>query len=909
MNQLIIRSLLTARHVKSVQRNVPSCLYSSTAGSDVGSEVPYKTLKSETTTAPNSVPAEADVVVIGGGAVGCSTLYHLTKLGVKNVVLIERDQLTAGTTWHTAGLLWRLRPNDTDTILQNYTRTLIRDVLEEETGINPGWIENGGIFIASNKERLDEYKRMMTLGKALGIESHVLSPEETKDLYPLMNVGDMHGALYSPGDGTMDPAGYCTALSRAATKSGAKVVLNCNVTGIKVTEDDMGTRRVQGVETDAGMIRTNTVVNACGAWSPYIGAMAGVNVPLLAMRHAYIVSERIEGIQNMPNVRDHDASVYLKLQGDGLSIGGYEPNPLFWDKVENEFAFSLFELDWDVFSVHIDGAINRVPVIEQTGVKSTVCGPESFTADHKALIGESPEVRGFYLNCGFNSSGMMLSGGAGWQLAEWIVNGRPTIDMYSFDIRRFPSSVTDNQKWIKERSHEAYAKNYAMYFPHDEPLASRGLRKDALHKVLEDAGCLYQERHGWERPGWFNLESPAPLKPYDYYGYYGIEANKDYAYGKLLSDEYTYDFPKHHDKIGKECLSCRNDVAVFNMSYFGKFYLTGPDSQAAADWIFSNDMTKNEGSTVYTCMLNKRGGVEGDLTVSMIESGDGSPVEPQFEGRGFYVAVGGGAAEQGKQHILTAIQDKGFNCQLLDHSEDMCMISIQGPKSRAVLQALTNTDLSNENFPFSTQQMIKIGKHTVRAMRLSFVGELGWELHMDNDVSVEVYNAVMAAGADHGIVNAGYRAIDSLSIEKGYRHWHADIRPDDTPLEGGLAFTCKLKSDVPFLGREALEKQKEGGLKRRLACFTIDDHEALLGFEAIWRNDQIVGFIRRADYGFAIGKSLAYGYVTHPDGKTVTAKFLREGKYAIEKMGIKFAAKIHMKSPFDAENNRVKGNY
>ncbi|KAM7092717.1 sarcosine dehydrogenase, mitochondrial isoform 4-T8 [Molossus nigricans] len=796
----------------------------------------------------------------------------------------------------------------------------------------------------------------MSLGKAYGVESHVLSPAETKALYPLMNVDDLYGTLYVPHDGTMDPAGTCTTLSRAAAARGAQVIENCPVTGIRVRTDDFGVRRVAAVETEHGSIQTPCVVNCAGVWADAVGRMAGVKVPLVAMHHAYVVTERIEGIQNMPNVRDHDASVYLRLQGDALSVGGYEANPIFWEEVSDKFAFGLFDLDWDVFTQHIEGAVNRVPALEKTGIKSTVCGPESFTPDHKPLMGEAPEVRGFFLGCGFNSAGMMLGGGCGRELAHWIVHGRPEKDMYGYDIRRFHHSLTDHRRWIRERSHESYAKNYSVVFPHDEPLAGRNMRTDPLHEELLARGCVFQERHGWERPGWFNPGGTAPVLHYDYYGAYGNQAHQGYAYNRLLADEYTFDFPPHHDVIKQECLACRGAAAVFDMSYFGKFYLVGVDASKAADWLFSADVSRPpetfpepllpgtelgapsergvtlgapresmsrqfkekeasfplllQGSTVYTCMLNPRGGTESDLTVSRLAPGpEASPLAPAFEGDAFYLAVGGAVAQHNWSHITTVLQDQRFRCQLIDSSEDLGMISIQGPASRAVLQEVLDADLSNEAFPFSTHKLVRAAGHLVRAMRLSFVGELGWELHIPRPSCVPVYQAVMAVGAKHGLVNAGYRAIDSLSIEKGYRHWHADLRPDDSPLEAGLAFTCKLRSSTPFLGREALEKQRAEGLRRRLVCFTVDEKVPMFGLEAIWRDGQAVGHIRRADFGFTIDKTLAYGYVRDPSGGPVSLDFVKSGSYSLERMGVTYPAQAHVKSPFDPDNKRVKGIY
>ncbi|XP_036074095.1 sarcosine dehydrogenase, mitochondrial isoform X4 [Rousettus aegyptiacus] len=695
------------------------CPLSSGAHPTAEKNVPYqRTLKEEAGPSAAArgpsrpLPSTADVVVIGGGSLGCQTLYHLAKLGVRGALLLERERLTSGTTWHTAGLLWQLRPSDVEVELLAHTRRVVSRDLPEETGLHAGWVQNGGLFIASSQQRLLEYQRLMSLGKAYGVESHVLSPAETKALYPLMNVDDLYGTLYVPHDGTMDPAGTCSALARAAATRGAQIIENCPVTGIRVRTDDFGVRRVAAVETEHGSIQTPRVVNCAGVWAGAVGRMAGVKVPLVAMHHAYVVTERIEGIQNMPNVRDHDASIYLRLQGDALSVGGYEANPIFWEEVSDKFAFGLFDLDWEVFAQHIEGAVNRVPVLEKTGVKSTVCGPESFTPDHKPLMGEAPELRGFFLGCGFNSAGMMLGGGCGQELAHWVVHGRPEKDMYSYDIRRFHCSLTGHQRWVRERSHESYARNYAVVFPHDEPLAGRSMRTGPLHQELLAQGCMFQERHGWERPGWFTPEGTAPVLPYDYYGAYGNQAHQDHAYGKLLADEHTFDFPPHHNVIKQECLACRGAAAVFDMSYFGKFYLVGEDASKAADWLFSADVSRPPGSTVYTCMLNHRGGTESDLTVSRLAPGPrGSPLAPAFEGDGYYLAVGGAAVQHNWSYILSVLQDRRFRCQLIDSSEDLGLISIQGPASRAILREVLDADLSNEAFPFSTHKLVTAAGH------------------------------------------------------------------------------------------------------------------------------------------------------------------------------------------------------
>ncbi|OQS05254.1 sarcosine dehydrogenase, mitochondrial isoform X1 [Thraustotheca clavata] len=841
-------------------------------------------------------PSSADVVVIGGGSIGASTLYHLADMGV-NAVLLEKDQMTAGTTWHSAGLLWRLRPSDIDIQLIDRTRTLAKS-LENETGVSTGWVENGGLFIAVNHERLSEYQRLATLGKYFGIDSHVLSPAETKELYPLMNVSDLKGTLYSPGDGTIDPSGWVAALTKGAKMKGAQVFENTPVADILTENTPRGDKKVVGVQLKGGhIIRTNRVINAAGVWSNYIAKMVGKVIPLCAMHHAYVVTERIDGIQNMPNVRDHDASVYLKLQGDVLQVGGYEQDPIFWEKVENEFAFSLFDLDWDVFSTHINGAVNRVPIIEQTGVRSTVCGPESFTPDHKALLGEMQGVQGFFLGCGFNSAGIMLSGGSGQQLAQWVMHGRPSIDMFSYDIHRFHPLMLGNQRWNRERSHEAYAKNYSIVFPHDEPLAGRNIRLTPFHKSLEPYNCVYQTRHGFERPGYFadvKTQGKVAIKPYTYYGNYNHIPHQEDAYLKAIEDDNTFGWPKSHATVGGEVQACRNAVAVFDQSYFGKFILTGKDAPAAIEWICTNKM-KGPGTTVYTLMCNAQGGTECDLTVSQIDDTT------------FYITAGGGSATHDWAWISSQLEHFP-NTNLRDVTEDYGVLSIQGPRSRELLSQLTSRDLSNEAFPFSTHAMVTIANHTFRMLRLTFVGEIGYELHIPTEPCQEIYDLVMKTGANMGIRNAGYLAMDSLSVEKGYKHWHEDLRSDDTPVEAAMLFTCKL--DKSFSGRDVIAAQKERGVAKKLICLTPDEDIPLKGNEAIWRNGECLGFIRRCAFGYTIGKSVGYGYVVRHDGQTITPKFLKEGAYEIETLNERrVPATLHMKCVFDPTNERVQGNY
>ncbi|XP_067931861.1 sarcosine dehydrogenase, mitochondrial-like isoform X2 [Watersipora subatra] len=873
-------------------------------------EVPYKTLKDEKGT-DNSLnfPKSADAVVLGGGVSGCSVLYHLSKLGLKNSVLIEKEQLTAGTTWHTAGLLWRLRPNETETLLCNITRDLL-DTLEEETGVHSGFHMNGGVFTAMSKERLAEYKRLKTFGEYMGVESHILSPEDLKQLYPILNTDDLVGAIFSPTDGHIDPAGYCTALSRAAKQNGAQLFTGCAAYDIETRVDENGKRRVKAVNTQHGRIETDNVVVCGGCWAPYMVKSLGVHLPQYTFRHSYVVTEIIEEVKGKPSLRDHDMSTYLKVQGDVLHIGGYEPNPVILDEgVPKDFAFGLFELDWDAFGVHIEKACERIPAVNEIGIKSTVSGPESFTPDGAPLMGPNPDIAGLFHSHAYNSGGVMMSGGSGRMLAQWVINGEPELDMFSYDIRRFNKKLLASNDWLREQSHEHYGKHYSTHYHMDEPLGGRNIMKDVLHEKLLEEGCFYQFKGGWERPGWFNKDQIAPVLPYDYYGAYGYKKNTPNPYVDRLEMDYTFDFPKQHAMIGEECMNARTNANLFNMSYFGKYYLTGQDSTEAAEWIFSNHMDKEPGSTTYTCMLNKLGGIESDLTVSVVDD-DGPQHTLGVTGKSYYAAVGGGFSPYVKAKIENIILEKGFNCKVHDLSHDMVLLSLQGPKSREILSRLCpGTDFSNDAFPFASHQLVQVGGHKVRAMRLSFVGELGWELHASNESALNVYEAVMSAGKDLGIRNSGYRAMDSLSMEKGYRMWHSDIRSDDSPLEADLGFTCKLKSDKQFLGREALEAYKKKGLNKRLVCFTLNEPAALHGLETIYRDGEIVGYIRRAEYAFALDKVIAWGYVRNPNGSAVQKDFIESGKYQLDRMGERLSASAYLKSPFDMQNNRLMGIY
>jgi len=872
-----------------------------------------------------AVPDSADVVVIGGGAIGCSTLYHLSAMGV-DAILLEKDQITAGTTWHSAGLLWRLRPNDTEIKLIDRTRELVRSggILEQETGATSGWNSNGGLFIASSAERLAEYQRLQTIGKCFGIESEVLSPAESQELYPLLNVDDVAGTLFSPGDGTVEPAEYVSTLSRAAKKRGARIFENAAVSAVDVTTSASGQRSANGVVLANGQrVAARKVIICGGVWSRDFAAKSGIRIPLCAMKHAYVLTAGIEGIRTMPCVRDHDLSVYLRVQGECLQVGGYEQNPVFWDEVEEDFAFGLFDLDWDVFSVHLENGVRRVPIIGSTGIKTEVCGPESFTADHKPLLGPVPECsdNSLFVGAGFNSAGIMLSGGCGQQLARWMVEGSPDLDVFGYDINRFHPALSDHDRWIRERSHESYAKNYSIVFPMDEPLAARNMRCSPIHDELLRNGCVFQERHGFERPAWFALGDDTAIRDYDFYGQYGYGAHRQYEYRDRLDDEYSFEFAPNHSTIGEEVRACRDSVAVFDQSYFGKFWLCGPDALSALQFLCTNNVEKAVGATTYTQMLNERGGVECDLAVHRVADDR------------FYITAGGGSYSHDFKHIAATILRMGFDCALSDHSEDFAMLSVMGPLSRETLyKLLPNGErqrgaLENDAFPFATNQEIELlgddgAFHKLRAIRLTFVGELGWELHIPRESAKAVYASIIRAGQEYGIRNAGYRAIDSLSCEKGYLHWHEDVGLFDTPLEAGVGFVVskkKMEDDaVDFAGKQALRRQKKEGLRKRLVYVAVLDGSVRIhGLETLWRNGtHCVGYLRRASFDYTRNLSIGTGYIEHHEkGGVVNPKYIRgDGEpdgvfYEIEVMGKRYPCEVSVKAQFDPKNDRIHGRY
>jgi sarcosine dehydrogenase len=811
-----------------------------------------------------NLPTHARAIIVGGGIIGCSTAFHLAKNGWTDTVLLERAKLTSGSTFHAAGLVGQLRTSANITQLLKYSVELY-DKLEAETGQATGWKRNGGLRLACNRERLTEIKRQATTAHSFGLEMHLLSPQEARKLWPVMDISDVVGAAFLPTDGQANPSDIAQALAKGARRAGVKIVEDCPVTQILIENG-----RAVGVVTPLGTIRSEVVVNCGGQWAKEIGRMAGVIVPLQSVQHQYLVTEPIPDLpRNLPTLRDPDRLIYFKEEVGGLVFGGYEPNPIPWaiDGIPEGFHFTLLDSDFDHFEPLMEQALVRVPALANAGVKQLINGPESFTPDGNFILGEAPELKGFYVGAGFNAFGIASAGGAGRALAEWIVAGEAPFDLWPVDIRRF-GAIHRDEAWVCTRTIEAYAKHYTMAWPHEEMESGRPVRVSPLYERLKAERACFGWKLGWERPNWF---APSGTEP---------------------KDIYSYGRQNWFDAVGIEHRAAREAAALFDQTSFAKFMMTGKDAEAALSWIAANDVARAPGSLVYTQMLNRKGGIECDLTVARLA-----------EDR-YYIVTGTGFATHDFAWIRDNIRE-GLDAALADVTSDYAVLSLMGPKSREILARVTDADVSNTAFLFGNVREITIDRAPVRALRITYVGELGWELHIPVEHATAVYDRLMAAGRPLGLVNAGYRAIESLRLEKGYRAWGADIGPDHTPLEAGLGWAVKLKSNRPFLGREALEAQARAPLKKRLAGFTVDDPAiVLLGRETIFRDGKQVGWLTSGGWVYTIGKGIGYGYVRNPDG--VTAEYLTSGRYELEVACERIPATVHLAPLYDPKNERVR---
>ena len=813
----------------------------------------------------------ARAVIIGGGVIGTSVAYHLTLRGLTDVLLLEQGQLSCGTTWHAAGLVGQLRASESGTRLVQYS-TRLYDRLEAETGLATGFRRCGGVTVARTADRMTALRRTAAAAEAFGLECELISPARAAELYPIMETSDLVGAIWLPGDGRANPTDLTAALARGARMRGATIRERTRVTGILTAADGRGGRTVTGVRTDEGDVEAEVVVNCAGQWAKQVGALCGVTVPLHSAEHFYVVTDQVSGAaRDLPVLRDPDGYTYIKEEVGGLLVGGFEPDAKPWvppDQLPCPFEFQLLAEDWEHFSILMTSAIERIPVLATTGMKKLYNGPESFTPDNQFILGEAPEVRNFFVAAGFNSVGIASAGGAGKALADWIVDGDQGTDLTVVDIRRF-AAFNGNNRWLRDRVGEVLGLHYALPWPNRELASARPFRRSPAYHLLRDAGACFGSRMGWERA---NVFAPAGQQPVI---------------------EYSWDTPNWLGWSAAEQRATREAVAVYDQTSFSKYLVTGPQALTALQWLCTADVDVSPGRTVYTGMLNAGGRYEADITVTRLAADE------------FLIFSGAASTERDLDRIRRRLPAAGAT--LVDVTSAYAVYGVMGPRSRELLSRLTRADLSNEAFGFGQSRQIDLGYATVRATRLTYVGELGWELCCPAEFAVGAYEDLMAAGAGLGVVNAGYYAMESLRLEKAYRAFGRELTPDYNPVEAGLLFACKLKTDIGFLGRDAVERARSAGPRQRLVSVFLDDPGVLMwGGELLLRDGAAAGLVTSAAWGATIGASVGMAYVRHAGGGAVTPDYARSGRYQVNVAGTVCEARVSLRPPFDPDGEKVR---
>ena len=824
------------------------------------------------------IPKQARAVIIGGGVVGCSLAYHLARLGWSDVVLLERKQLTCGTTWHAAGLITQLRATHNLTRLAKYAPELLI-ALEEETGVATGFKQSGSLSIALTGERMEEMKRGASMARAFDVDVEVISISEAKKLNPFLNLSDAIGAVFIPKDGQADPANITQALAKGARKYGARIIEGVKVTAISCKDGRVTGITWQGEAGERGAIAAEAVVNCAGMWGREIGKLAGVDVPLHACEHFYIVTEAIPDLpRDLPVVRVPDECTYFKEDAGKMLIGAFEPIAKPWGQngIPEDFCFDQLPDDFDHFAPIFESAVARMPLLETAGIHTFFNGPESFTPDDRFQLGEAPNLRNFFVAAGFNSIGVQTAPGAGKALAEWMDAGEPQEDLWEVDIRRM-QPFQNNRRYLEERVTETLGLLYADHFPYRQFTTARGIRTSPLHERLTERGACFGETAGWERPNWF------------------VPAD-DLASG--VSPQYRYSWGRQNwfDYASAEHKAVRQAVGLFDLTSFAKYRVEGRDAEAVLQMICANDVAVEPGRIVYTQWLNGRGGIEADLTVTRLSE------------MAFLVVTGAANAVRDmawlKRHIPAAA-----HCIVTDVTSAEACISVMGPNARALLQNLTPTDLSSDAFPFASAQKIEIGMALARAHRISYVGELGWEIYMPTEMARHVFDTIVAAGEPHGLRLCGMHVLDSCRIEKAFRHIGQDISDEDHVLEAGLGFAVKIDKPASrfgdFIGREAVLAKKQTGLSKRLLQFKLKDREPLLYHtEPIWRDGRLAGYLTSGNYGHHLGAAIGLGYVACETGETPDD--ILGSAYDIEVAGTRFAATASLKPFYDPKAERVK---
>ncbi len=814
-----------------------------------------------------TLPARAQVVVVGGGIVGSSIAYHLTRRDVTDVLVLEQGQLTGGTTWHAAGLVSQLKSSHSLTRLATYSARLFEE-LEAETGQATGYRTPGSISVAADEERWEELLRGVSMASTVGVEIRQIDFDEALEFCPLLNVDDLVGALYIPHDGVTSPVDTTMALAKGAKQRGATFIEGVAVERLAVRDG-----RIHGVHTEQGFVEAETVVLAGGMWTRQLADTVGIKVPLQACEHFYIVTEPIDGVERgMPTVRDPGNYTYFKEETGKIMAGFFEPRGKIWnlDSIPRDFCFGTLPEDWDHIGPIFERAIHRMPALGEVGLQLFFNGPEAFTPDGVYHLGESTEVDGCFIAAGFNSVGIQSAGGVGWVLADWIVDGHPPMDLSAVDIRR-TMPFQSEPAYLDARISESLGLLYAMHWPFRQYESARNVRMSPFHERYAAAGAVFGEVAGWERPNWFATGGEHP------------------AY------EYSWGKQNWFEASGRECDAVRNRVGLFDQSSFAKWYVEGPDALAVLNWISGNQIDAPIGRAVYPQWLNDRGGIESDLTVTRLEADR------------FLVVTAAAAATRDMALLQRACRDRDVT--VTDVTDELPMLGLMGPNSRAVLSRLTDADLGNEAFPFGTGRRIEVAGVDVFAVRLTYVGELGWELYVDRADALTLHDAIVAAGADQGLIHAGYHALNTLRLESGYRHWGHDITDEDTPLEAGLGFAVAWDKEGGFRGREALLVQRDRPRSKRLIQFRLDDPDRLLHHdEPIFRDGVLVGRTSSGMWSYTEGACLAMGYLVRDDGsgEGVTQEWLDEGRFEIEVATVRVPASTSIRSFYDPRNTRVR---
>ncbi|CAG1015863.1 4-methylaminobutanoate oxidase (formaldehyde-forming) [Anaerolineales bacterium] len=807
-------------------------------------------------------PTQAQVVIIGGGCGGASIAYHLTLMGWKDVVLVERHELTAGSTWHSAGLVGQMRSDANLTRMMHYSTDLYRK-LKDETGVDTSWREVGGLRLASSAERMEENKRLVGMARSFGVPMELISAKEAQAKFPLMNTDGVLGAAFTPNDGSIDPTGMTNALAAGAKNRGAKILLNTDVLGINVKDG-----RVCEVVTDKGTIKTEVVVNASGMWGREIGKMVGLSLPVVPMAHLYIMTKPIAGVDHtFPNLRDPDLLVYWREEVGGIVTGGYERQPATFglNGIPKTFKYQLLNPDWDRFAPLMENSIRRVPAVESAEIVKLLNGPEGFTPDGEFLLGPT-SVKGFWVACAFCAHGLAGAGGIGKVMAEWIIDGHPEWDMWRLDVRRFGPNY-DNLNYTVARTIETYTQYYDIHFPGEERISRRGQRLSPTYFRLRDLRCSFGEKFGWERPNWFAC----------------YEEKAEHGHEPRGWARHSWS-----RAIGYEHLMTRENAGLFDETSFNKFEVRGPGALKFLNYVCANEMDVPVNTVVYTQCLNKRGGIEADVTITRLA-----------EDRFFLIT--GTSFGQHDQSWLSLLMPEDGSVTIEDVGSAYACIGLWGPKARTILEKVTSDDVSNAGFPYMTAKRITVGDVPAMAVRVTYVGELGWEFYCPMEYGVRLWDTLWAAGQPDGLVAAGYKAIDTLRLEKAYRYWSGDISPDYTPFEAGIGFAVKLDKKSDFIGKEALLKQKQEGLKRKLCCMTLADSRTIaLGKEPIRTKDgKIIGWVASGGFGYSVGKSMAYAYLPIEQSKPGT-------KLEIEFFGEPMEVEVVQAPLWDPKGERIR---